>query len=132
MMAVIDGEQVLGYTLTSAGTGEQKALILLVSRENPIGRQPFGGKGFQMNAKDKSLLEQRKILLEAIPRNNMKNLVIKDLNLKKRLRKRVKTNFGQLVSLFVTWFILRTIFGFASSIVRKVLAYNVSCWLKSN
>ena len=63
----------------------------------------------------------------------MKKVMSKDLKLKKRLRKRIETNFSQLVSLFdLTRFLLRTIFGFASSIIRKVLAYNVACWLKSN
>jgi hypothetical protein len=133
MMAVIEGKQILDYTLIPASTSEQKALMLLVSREDLTGLHLFGDKGFQMNAKDKCVLEQRNIFLEAIPRNNMKNVVVKDLKLKKRLRKRIETNFSQLVSLFdLTRFLLRTIFGFASSIIRKVLAYNVSCWLKSN
>lgn len=133
MMAVIEGEQILDYTLIPASTSEQKALMLLVSREDLTGLHLFGDKGFQMNAEDKHILEQRNIFLEAIPRSNMKNVVVKDLKLKKHLRKRIETNFSQLVSLFdLTRFLLRTIFGFASSIIRKVLAYNVSCWLKSN
>lgn len=133
LMAIIEGEQILGYTLVPASTSEQRALMTLVERENLFHLQLFGDKGFQMNAEDKCLLEQRNISIEAIPRANMKKVVIDDLNLKKRLRKRIETNFSQLVSLFdLTKFLLRTIFGFASSIIRTVLAYNFSCWLKSS
>ena len=55
----------------------------------------------------------------------MKSVVIEDLKEKKRLRKRIETSFSQLGSLFdLTKFLLRTIFGFASAIIRKILAYS--------
>lgn len=132
MMTIVEGDQILHYTLVPASTSEQKALMTLVSRENLTQLHLFGDKGFLMNAQDRLLLQQRDIRLEAIPRKNMKNVVVEDLELKKRARKRIETSFSQLVSLFdLTKFILRTIFGFASSIIQKVLAYNFSCWLKN-
>jgi len=133
MMAIVEGEQILEYTLVPASSSEQKALMTLVSRENLTQLHLFGDKGFQMNNDDKRSLQERNICLEAIPRKNMKSVVIEDLKEKKRLRKRIETCFSQLVSLFdLTKFLLRTIFGFASAIIRKILAYNMSCWLKMN
>ena len=133
MIAIVEREQILEYTLVPASSSEQKALMTLVSRENLTQLHLFGDKGFQMNKDDKRSLQERNLRLEAIPRRNMKSVVIEDLKEKKRLRKRIETSFSQLVSLFdLTKFLLRTIFGFASAIIRKILAYNMSCWLKMN
>jgi hypothetical protein len=60
----------------------------------------------------------------------MKKVIIPDLKQKKRLRESIETSFSQLVSLFgLTHFVLRSIAGFASGLIRKVLAYNFSRYL---
>lgn len=131
MMAVVDNEHILDYTLVPASTSEQKALMTLVDRAKLTDIQAFGDKGFQMNAYDKEILKDKGIDFSAIPRANMK-VKVENLRFKRKARKRIETNFSQLVSIFdLTGFFLRSIFGFAASIIQKILAYNVSVTLKS-
>ena len=127
LMAITEGSKIWDYTLVPASTSEQAALIALVSRKDLRGFSVFGDKGFLMNPEDKKMLTERQINLEAIPRKNMKQNLIENLKQKKKLRKAVETSFSQLSSLFdLTHFILRSITGFAVTIIRKVLAYNIN------
>lgn len=127
MAVLTQGDKILDYTLVPASKSEQSACMALVSRCDLKNLKVFGDKGFHMNAKDKGILSSRNILLEAIPRANMKKVIIPDLKEKKRLRKSIETSFSQLVTLFdLTHFVLRSIAGFASGLIRKVLAYNFS------
>lgn len=126
-MAITEGDKILDYTLVPASTSEQSAWMSLVLRADLKELQAFGDKGFQMNPTDKQTLQECHIHFEAVPRDNMKKVIVDDLSRKKYLRKAVETSFSQLVGLFdLTHFVLRTITGFASSLIRKVLAYNVS------
>jgi len=130
MVVLTEGDKILDYTLVPASKSEQAAWMALVSRANLSGIKVFGDKGFQMNTQDKHNLVSRDIHLEAIPRTNMKKIAIPDLKQKKRLRKSIETSFSQLVGLFgLTHFVLRSIAGFASGLIRKVLAYNFSRYL---
>ena len=133
LIAITEGTKILYYTLVPANTSEQEALMTLISRENLQNISVFGDKGFLMNSDDKKILAERQINLEAIPKKNMNQNLIENLKAKKKWRKMVETNFSQLSVLFdLTHFILRSITGFAVTIIRKVLAYNIGRVLLHN
>jgi hypothetical protein len=112
-------------TLVSANASEQECLMELVRRNNLCNLKMFGDKGFIMNLEDKKELLKHNIIVEAIPRKNMK-VIIENLGLKKYKRKGIETCFSILKDSFdIEHIAFRSVWGITTSIVQRILAYNL-------
>ena len=81
------------YCLVNANASEQECLMELVKRKDIRNIKIFGDKGFILKTEDKDILFNSNIILEAIPRKNMK-VVIDKLSFKKYKRKIKKFLFS--------------------------------------
>lgn len=112
-------------SLVSANASEQECLMELVKRNNLCNLKMFGDKGFLMNINDKNELLKSNIIVEAIPRKNMK-IIIENLGLKKYKRKGIETCFSILKDTFdIEHLVFRSIMGITTSIIQRILAYNL-------
>lgn len=116
--------KIVCYTLVSANASEQKCLMELVKRNNLINLRIFGDKGFIMNIDDKKELYDHNIIVESIPRKNMK-VIIEDLNFKKYQRKQIESCFSILKNFDIENITFRSIFGIITAINQRILAYNL-------
>lgn len=99
--------------------------MILVRVNNLRNIKIFGYKCFILNVSDKTELAKYNIIVEAVPRKNMK-VIIDNLGFKKYKRKGIETCFSVLkLSFFIENIAVRCIVGFTASIARKVLAYNL-------
>ena len=120
--------RIVCYTLVSANTSEQECLMELVRRNNLTNLKMFGDKGFILNLNDKQELSKSNIIVEAIPRKNMK-VIIDNLGFKKCKRKQIESCFSVLKSFNIEHLTFRSIFGIIASINQRILAYNLKHYL---
>lgn len=116
--------KIVCYSLVSANASEQECLMELVKRNNLMNLKMFGDKGFIMKLEDKEELSKHNIIVEAIPRKNMK-LIVENLGFKKYKRKGIETCFSVLKEFDIENIPLRSIWGFSAAINQRVLAYNL-------
>lgn len=125
LVALWNKGKIASYTLVSANASEQECLMELVKRNNLKDMKIFGDKGFIMKLEDKNELSKSNIIVEAIPRKNMK-LIVKDLSFKKYKRKGIETCFSILKNSFsIENIVFRSIVGFTCSVNTMILAYNL-------
>jgi hypothetical protein len=125
LVALWNKGKIVCFSLVSANTSEQECLMILVRTNNLRNMKIFGDKGFILNVTDKTELAKYNIIVEAIPRKNMK-VIIENIGFKKYKRKGIETCFSVLkLSFFIENIAVRSIIGFTTSITRKVLAYNL-------
>ena len=84
----------------------------------------FGDKGFILNINDKKELSKRNILVEGIPRKNMK-VIVTNLVYKKYKRKGIESCFSILRNFYFERLTFRSIFGVISNINQRILSYNL-------
>lgn len=87
--------KIVCYSLVNANASEQECLMELVKRNNLRNINIFGDKGFILKMEDRNTLIKSNVLVEAIPRKNMK-LIIPELSFKKYKRKSIETCFSIL------------------------------------
>lgn len=125
LVALWNKGNIVSYTLVNANASEQECLMELIKRNNLKDIKIFGDKGFIMKIEDKNELLKSNIIVEAIPRKNMK-LIVKDLSFKKYKRKGIETCFSTLKDSFsIEHIVLRSVWGFTCSINTMILAYNL-------
>lgn len=116
--------KIVAYTLVNANASEQECLMKLVEITNLRNINIFGDKGFILNINDKKELSKRNILVEAIPRKNMK-VIVENLGYKKYKRKGIESCFSILRDFDIERLTFRSIFGLISNINQRILAYNL-------
>ena len=116
--------KIVAYTLVNANASEQECLMKLVEITNLRNINIFGDKGFILNINDKKELLKRNILVEAIPRKNMK-VIVENLGYKKYKRKGIESCFSILRDFDIERLTFRSIFGLISNINQRILAYNL-------
>ena len=123
--------KIVCYSLVSANIGEQECLMELVKRNNLRNIKMFGDKGFILKAEDKEILSQSNIIVEAIPRKNMK-VVVDHLSFKKYKRKGIETCFSLLKDFNIENINLKSVLGFVYAINQRILAYNLKSCLQKH
>ena len=124
LVCLWNSSKIVCYTLVSANASEQECLMELIRRNNLLSINIFGDKGFLLNIKDKIELSKLNIVVEAIPRKNMK-LIIENISFKKYKRKQIESCFSVLKSFDIEHLTFRSIWGIIASINQRVLAYNL-------
>lgn len=124
--------KIVCYSLVNANASEQECLMELVKRNNLKNLNIFGDKGFILKIEDKNILSESNIIVEAIPRKNMK-LIVPELSFKKYKRKGVETCFSILKDDFdIENIKLTSILGFVYAINQRILSYNLKSFIQKN
>lgn len=129
LVALWNKRNIVCYSLVSANISEQGCLMELVKRNNLMNVKIFGDKGFILKSEDKVDLSKLNIIVEAIPRKNMK-IIVQNLGLKKYRRKAIESCFSVLKSFDVENITLKSLLGFTVSINIRVLAYNLKNYIQ--
>ena len=130
LVALWNNGSIVCYTLVSANISEQQCLMELFRRHNLCNINIFGDKGFILNQDDKKELMLKNVIVEAIPRKNMK-VIIDKLSYKKYRRKNIESCFSILKEFDIENITFRSIFGISCSINNRVLAYNLKSKIKA-
>lgn len=132
LVALWNKGRIVCYSLVSANASEQECLMELIKRNNLMNIKIFGDKGFIMKLEDKQKILKQNIIIEAIPRKNMR-IIIENLSFKKYIRKKIETCFSVLKESFdLENIVFRSIFGVVCAINQRILAYNLRHLIKAD